>query len=208
MNLGITITSWTFTLPALGALVCLAVHAVKTHGWLFGMIWLVLPAAIVDTTALALALPTAPEVWLDARVIFPGTADAAIYLVTAFYLSALLGKGFVERSRFAGSPFALATIAAGASALFAWVLRSANRLDVVGHAYALDDACRAIEAPRLSFDMAPAFPGAFVASVFFFAFAYRWVSIATPRNGVKLGALAALSPAIVAGACGIGRIFW
>jgi len=208
MNLGTMITSWTFTLPALGALGLLAIHAVKTHGWLFLVIWLILPALIVANTNLALVLPNAPEVWLDAQVIFPGTADAAIFLVAAFYLSALLAKGFVERSRFAGSPFALATIAGGVATLFALVIESSNRGYPERIAYVVDDGCRAIEGSRLGFAMGSGFPASFAASVFFFAFAYRWISIATPRNGVKLVALAALSPAIVAGACWIGRIFF
>jgi hypothetical protein len=200
-------TSWTFTLPALLALVLLSVHAVKTKGWLFGLIWLALPAVLVDATALLLAFsPRSQADWLAKGVIFPGTADASIFLVTAFYLSALLGKGFVERTRCAGSGVALAAVSAACAALFVFVLSAANARVVYGRAHRIDGACVSMFWSRLGFEMMPAFPVAFVAGVFLYVLAYRLVSLRTQRNGVKLAVLSALSPVFVAAACGIGLL--
>lgn len=203
MMVWFAVFSWTFTIPAIAALALLSVHAVKSHGWTFGVIWLALPAILINASALLLHHDGDLAAIVANRVIFPGTADAAVYSVAAFYSSALLAKGFVERSRWQGSPVALAAFTAAFASLFATILVLANQKMRVGWACG-PVGCKPFFGFGLGFEMSPAFPTAFTACAFFFALGYRLISLRTTNNLVKLVVLSACSPAIVAGACGLG----
>ncbi|MBL8768054.1 MAG: hypothetical protein JNL94_11840 [Planctomycetes bacterium] len=148
----------------------LLAHALRTHGAWFAAIWLGL------TTVANLVVDRFGGVGL------PGGIEPSLAAAAAVYLAALFGKGFVERTRFAGGVVPFAAIAAACAVAVA--LAAAAWLG-------LDDAA-AIRALALR--------------VFLFCAAYRTVSLRTQHDPTKLAILCGVGPVLWAIEIAITRV--
>lgn len=158
----------TVTIAAWLALPPLALHAALTHGGWFAAIWLALPFAL--------------GFGLGAGATAPAHLGALAAVVA--HLSALLAKGFVERTGVQGRIAPFVAIQFAAAALIAWPLEVASR--AIG--------AQILPAPT---GQAVAAWSALAAS---FGLAYRTVSRRTADNRVKFFVLLAVVAAVLAAA--------
>lgn len=182
------------------ALSLLLVHAIRTHGWLFAVIWLVLPAALI--TLLVEWLPTYPSTppIRDGIIAIPpnhARLEATVFLVDAFYLAALLAKGFVERTRLAGSPLTLAVCAAifGIPFVSGWIANAEVGEKAWVRAWG-DGDCGICNQPGWDppFPLPSGFAVAWIVALGSFVLSYRLISLRTSNNGVKAIVLLVLLP--------------
>ena len=148
----------TLGLAVMGA--ALLAHALRTHGAWFAVIWLGL------TTVANLTVAHFGGVGLS------GGPESSIAAAIAVYLAALFGKGFVERTRFAGGVVPFATLAAVCAVAVALALSAWRAFDAQAAALAL--ALR----------------------VFLFCAAYRTVSLRTQHDPTKLAILCGVGPVL------------
>lgn len=170
----------------------LILHAVKTHGVWFAMIWVGL------TAAFGIAREVLLEAWRPLYAFQPGaalaTGDVPQYVgpgwCVGIYLGALFAKGFVERSRFRGSipPFVLA------HAFFTVVVAfpvEAIAVPAGWWTWRLEGACEVLGVPCLAL-FGWGLGGAL------FGLAYRLISRKTEHNPTKFWVLLLVMPVLVA----------
>lgn len=138
----------------------LLAHALRTHGAWFAAIWL--------------GLTTVANVFVArfGGVGLPGGFEHSVAAAAGVYLAALFGKGFVERTRFAGGVVPFATLAAVCAVAVALALSTWRGFDAQAAALAL--ALR----------------------VFLFCAAYRTVSLRTQHDPTKLAILCGVGPVL------------
>lgn len=138
----------------------LLAHALRTHGAWFAAIWL--------------GLTTVANVVVDrfGGVGLPGGFEHSVAAAAGVYLAALFGKGFVERTRFAGGVVPFAALAAACAVAVALALSTWRGFDAQAAALAL--ALR----------------------VFLFCAAYRTVSLRTQHDPTKLAILCGVGPVL------------
>lgn len=151
----------TLDLVGLGCIVAaLLAHALRTHGAWFAAIWL--------------GLTTVANFVVDrfGGIGLPGGIEHSIAAAAAVYLAALFGKGFVERTRFAGGVVPFAALASACAVAVALALATWRGFDAQGAALAL------------------------AVRVFLFCVAYRTVSLRTQHDPTKLAILCGVGPVL------------
>lgn len=195
-----------FLLTLLAALGLLLVHAWKTHGGLFATIWLALTGALGALTANSIGFfATDPR---HSWSYDPISLEALLFFSASFYLAALFAKGYVERTRFAGSPVVFAIGSALAWVPFGWGWEGST-LTARGFAQERFGGCGNLEAYLtnercLGLVPTDGFVVAFATALLLFALSYRLVSLKTQNNARKLLVLAPLTPLLALGAGWLG----
>ncbi|MBK6942388.1 MAG: hypothetical protein IPH13_19615 [Planctomycetes bacterium] len=138
----------------------LLAHALRTHGAWFAAIWL--------------GLTTVANVVVDrfGGVGLPGGIEPSVAAAAGVYLAALFGKGFVERTRFAGGVVPFAALASACAVAVALTLSTWRGFDAQAAVLAL--ALR----------------------VFLFCAAYRTISLRTQHDPTKLAILCGVGPVL------------